>query len=98
MSIHGQGPDTGLPRSYRAFQNPPDEADAITEQARREMIETGQPAADLAADTGQKWTTEQLKRDFALRETRHSFVSVLSDRAGSIKAIPAPRGRRNCKV
>jgi hypothetical protein len=35
-----------------------------TEDIRREMIATGQPAAELAADTEQKWDTTELQRDY----------------------------------
>jgi hypothetical protein len=35
-----------------------------TAQARREMIAAGQPAADLAADVGQRWTTDELRTEF----------------------------------
>jgi hypothetical protein len=31
---------------------------------RRAMIASGQPVADLAADSGPRWTTEQLQRDY----------------------------------
>jgi hypothetical protein len=34
-----------------------------TAGSRRDMINAGQPAGDLAADTGQRWTTEELQRD-----------------------------------
>jgi hypothetical protein len=47
-----------------------------TAQARREMITSGQPAADLAADDGQRWTTEELQRDFEVTEFAARFVVV----------------------
>jgi len=36
------------------------------DRARRNMIETGQPQADLAAETGPRWTPEQLSTDFSV--------------------------------
>jgi len=34
-----------------------------TEDIRRNMVESGQPFADLEASEGQKWTTDELTRD-----------------------------------
>jgi hypothetical protein len=47
-----------------------------TEQARREMIVSGQPAADLAADAGQTWDTAALQRDFEVIGFAAPFVVV----------------------
>jgi hypothetical protein len=38
-----------------------------TEQARRAMLATGQPQADLSAEQGQSWTTQQLTADFEVK-------------------------------
>jgi hypothetical protein len=65
-----------------------------TDAARREMIETGQPAADLAAETGQTWTTEQLQADFEVTGFAAPFVVVRckSDgAAGSLEFAHYPR-------
>jgi hypothetical protein len=35
-----------------------------TEDIRRAMIETGQPAADLAANTDQTWDTQAMQQEF----------------------------------
>jgi hypothetical protein len=47
-----------------------------TGQARRQMIASGQPAADLAADDGQKWDTEALMRDFDVIGFAAPFAAV----------------------
>ena len=43
---------------------------------RRQMIETGQPQADLAAGQGQAWTTEELTREFEVLGFAAPFVVV----------------------
>jgi hypothetical protein len=48
----------------------------MTGQIRREMIERGQPQADLAADQGQRWTTDELTRDFEVLSFAAPFVMV----------------------
>lgn len=52
------------------------DADEITAQARRDMIDTGQPARDLTADQGQTWTTAELRRDFEVTGFAAPFVFV----------------------
>jgi hypothetical protein len=46
------------------------------DQIRREMVETDQPHVDLAADTGQTWTTEQLQADLSVIGFSAPFVVV----------------------
>jgi hypothetical protein len=46
-----------------------------TEAHRRWMIESGQPARDLAA-AGQRWTTEEMHHDFAVVSFLAPFVVV----------------------
>ncbi len=46
-----------------------------TEAARRKMIETGQPALDLAQE-GQRWTTDELRRDFDVLGFMAPLVAV----------------------
>ena len=65
-----------------------------TEQARREMIASGQPAADLAADGGQHWTAAELQRDFEVIGFAAPFVVVRrrSDgQRGSLEFVHQPR-------
>lgn len=47
-----------------------------TESARREMIESGQPAADLAESLGPRWDTTNLQRDFEVIGFMAPFVMV----------------------
>ena len=47
-----------------------------TGQGRREMIAAGQPAADLAADEGRKWTTDELRAEFEVIGFAAPFVVV----------------------
>ena len=64
------------------------------DELRREMTETGQPQADLAAETGQTWTTEQLRADFEVTGFAAPFVVVRrkSDGAvGSLEFTHSPR-------
>ena len=61
---------------------------------RREMIASGQPAADLAADEGQRWTTEEMTRDFEVLGFAAPFAVVRrrSDgQRGSLEFIHSPR-------
>jgi hypothetical protein len=44
---------------------------------RRAMIASGQPAADLAADTGPRWTAEQLQRDYRVIGFAAPYVVVV---------------------
>ena len=70
------------------------DADEITAQARRGMIETGQPQADLADEKGQTWTTEELTRDFEVTGFAAPFVVVRrrSDgKVGSLEFTHSPR-------
>jgi hypothetical protein len=65
-----------------------------TEQIRRDMITSGQPAADLAADTGQKWTTAELRRDFEVLGYMAPFVVVRrrgDGLVGSLEFTASPR-------
>lgn len=65
-----------------------------TQDTRRDMIETGQPAADLAADEGGRWTTDELTRDFGVIGYAAPFVVVRrrSDgQRGSLEFTHAPR-------
>jgi hypothetical protein len=73
---------------------PYDDAPDPTEQARREMLATGQPHADLAADKGQTWTTAELQRDFEVTGFAAPFVVVKrrSDgKVGSLEFTASPR-------
>ena len=65
-----------------------------TENIRREMIETGQPQQDLAKATDDRWTTEELGRDFDVMGFAAPFVVVKrrSDGAkGSLEFTHSPR-------
>jgi hypothetical protein len=65
-----------------------------TEQARREMIASGQPAADLAADGGQHWTAAELQRDFEVIGFAAPFVVVrrrLDGQFGTLEFTHQPR-------
>lgn len=46
------------------------------DELRRQMISSGQPHADLAADTGQTWTTQELTADFEVMGFAAPFVVV----------------------
>jgi hypothetical protein len=66
----------------------------MTTDTRREMIAAGQPAADLAADQGQTWTTQELQRDFEVIGFAAPFVVVRrrSDgQRGSLEFTHSPR-------
>jgi hypothetical protein len=47
-----------------------------TAPVRRAMIASGQPAADLAADEGQRWTTDELRAEFEVIGFAAPFVIV----------------------
>jgi len=46
-----------------------------TESMRREMLESGEPYRDLAR-AEQRWTTEELSRDFTVQSFLAPFVFV----------------------
>jgi hypothetical protein len=65
-----------------------------TDDIRRDMIETGQPQADLATSEGPTWTTEALQADFAVKGFAAPFVVVQrrSDGAlGTLEFTHSPR-------
>jgi hypothetical protein len=64
------------------------------EQIRRDMIASGQPAADLAADGGRRWTIAELQADFEVLGFAAPFVVVRrrSDgKRGSLEFTHSPR-------
>jgi len=64
-----------------------------TESVRREMLETGQPHADLAA-ADKRWDTEQLGQEFEVIGFMAPFVVVKrkSDgKKGSLEFTHSPR-------
>ena len=65
-----------------------------TAAIRKDMIESGQVHADLAAEQGQTWTTGELQRDFEVTGFMAPFVVVRrrSDGAvGSLEFAHSPR-------
>jgi hypothetical protein len=65
-----------------------------TGQARRAMIASGQPAADLAADEGRRWTTEEMTAEFEVLGFAAPFAVVRrrSDgQLGSLEFMHRPR-------
>jgi len=58
-----------------------------TEQARRAMLTAGQPAADLAAETGQTWTTQQLTADFEVKGYMAPYVVVKRRSDGAVGSL-----------
>ena len=65
-----------------------------TAPVRRAMIASGQPAADLAADEGQRWTTDELRAEFEVIGYAAPFVVVQrrSDgQRGSLEFTHSPR-------
>ena len=65
-----------------------------TEAIRRVMLATGQPLADLAAEAGQTWDTDELRRDFEVLSFAAPFVVVKrkSDGVkGSLEFTHSPR-------
>jgi hypothetical protein len=65
----------------------------MTADARRAMIATGQPAADLAADEGQRWTTEEMVAEFEVISFHAPFVVARrSDgQPGALEFTHSPR-------
>jgi len=57
------------------------------QDTRRRLIEAGQPERDLAADTGPRWDTEQLQRDFEVLNYMAPFVVVRRRSDGVIGAL-----------
>lgn len=47
-----------------------------TEGIRREMLATGQPHADLAADQDRRWTTQEMSEEFEVLGFQAPFVVV----------------------
>ncbi len=71
-----------------------------TEALRRTMIETDQPARDLA-QADQRWNTEEVQRDFIIRSFLAPFVFVTrrSDGVkGSMEFTHSPRFYFNFKA
>ena len=65
-----------------------------TEGIRRQMIADGQPQSDLAANSGQQWTTEEMTRDFEAVGFAAPFVVVRrrSDgKRGTLEFTHSPR-------
>lgn len=65
-----------------------------TEAARREMLATGQPHQDAAADPGPRWTTDEMTREFDVISFAAPFVVVRrkADGAkGSLEFTHSPR-------
>jgi hypothetical protein len=70
-----------------------------TEDIRRHMLESGQPAKDLETAV-ERWNTEELTRDFIVHGFMAPFVSVTrkSDGAkGSLEFTHIPRWYFNWK-
>jgi hypothetical protein len=66
----------------------------MTADACRAMIASGQPAADLAADKGQRWTTEEMTAEFEVIGfgTPFAVVRRRSDgQRGSLEFTHQPR-------
>jgi len=67
---------------------------ANTDNIRREMIETGQPALDLAANTDPTWDTDAVREQFEVLGFAAPFVVVRrkSDGVkGSLEFTHSPR-------
>ena len=65
-----------------------------TENTRRDLIASGQPARDLAADAGERWTTDELGRDFEVLGFQAPFVVVRRKAdgvTGSLEFTHSPR-------
>ena len=65
-----------------------------TAPVRRGMIAIGQPHWDLAADTGQRWTTEELTADFEVIGFAAPFVVVRrrsNGQLGTLEFVHEPR-------
>jgi len=59
----------------------------MTGSIRREMVETGQPEADLAAEKGQTWTTEELTANFEVVGFAAPFVVVKRRSDGTVGSL-----------
>lgn len=71
-----------------------------TEDIRKEMVETGQPQADLAENKDQTWDTDQLRADFEVLGYMAPFVMARrrSDgQLGSLEFTHSPRVYFNWK-
>jgi hypothetical protein len=71
-----------------------DTINTSADTTRREMIASGQPAADLTADSGQRWTTDELRAEFEVIGFAAPFVAVKrrSDgQRGSLEFVHSPR-------
>jgi hypothetical protein len=55
-----------------------------TEDIRRAMLATSQPAQDAATDEGPQWTTEELQQDFEVLGFMAPFV-VVQRRSDGVK-------------
>lgn len=62
-----------------------------TETTRRDMIASGQPAADLAADKGQRWTTAEMTAAFAVQGFLAPFVVVIRKADGKTGTLEFAR-------
>jgi hypothetical protein len=65
-----------------------------TAPERRRMIASGQLAADLTGDDGQRWTTAELQRDFEVLGFAAPFVVVrrrADGQRGSLEFTYPPR-------
>ena len=48
-----------------------------TDDIRRAMVESGEPQADLAANTGQTWTTDEMRAEFEVTGFMAPYVVVI---------------------
>lgn len=65
-----------------------------TAVTRRQMVASGQPAADLAADTDRKWTTDELRTEFEVLGYAAPFVVVrrkADGQVGTLEFTHSPR-------
>jgi len=63
---------------------------------RKLLIETGQPQADLAANTEQTWDTDQLRADFEVIGFAAPFVVVrrkADGKKGTLEFVPGEHPR-----
>lgn len=65
-----------------------------TAAARRAMITTGQPAADLAANEGQTWTTAELTAEFDVQGYLAPYVVVRRKSDGAVGSLEFTAGPR----
>jgi len=66
----------------------------VEAEVRRQMTATGQPHADLAADTGRKWTTDELRAEFEVQGYAAPFVVVrrrCDGAVGTLEFTHSPR-------